>query len=150
MQTPQLSSDITTDITLTLCSAVLLSTFLRYFKIPPILIYLLTGIIIGPTGVALVSDSESSHVIAEIGIVFLLFTLGLAFSPPKLLSIKRLVFGLGSIQVGVCFLLFFSVTIAYGLSTLSAILCAIVLALSSTAIVSKELTHLHLLKSRTG
>lgn len=142
--------DLIADIVTILCSAVVLSTSLRYLKMPPILVYLVTGLIIGPTGVALVNDQESVQLLAEFGVVFLLFSLGLEFSLPRLLAVKRIVFGLGSVQVGTCFALFFSIVYLYGVNVTGASLCAIILALSSTAIVSKELTQLRLLHSRVG
>lgn len=142
--------DLIADIVTILCSAVVLSTSLRYLKMPPILVYLVTGLIIGPTGVALVNDQESVQLLAEFGVVFLLFSLGLEFSLPRLLAVKRIVFGLGSVQVGTCFILFFSIVYLYGVNITGASLCAIILALSSTAIVSKELTQLRLLHSRVG
>jgi CPA2 family monovalent cation:H+ antiporter-2 len=138
------------DVVMILCSAVVLSTSLRYLKMPPILVYLITGLIIGPTGVALVDDQESVQLLAEFGVVFLLFSLGLEFSLPRLLSVKRIVFGLGSLQVATCGLLFFSIVYFYGVDATGGSLCAIILALSSTAIVSKELTQMRQLHSRIG
>lgn len=138
------------DMVTILCSAVILSTFLRALKMPPILVYLVTGLIIGPTGIALVNDQESVQLLAEFGVVFLLFSLGLEFSLPRLLAVKRIVFGLGGVQVGTCFVLFFGIVYFYGVNVTGASLCAIILALSSTAIVSKELTQLRQLHSRVG
>jgi len=138
------------DVVIILCSAVLVSAALRFFRIPAILIYLFTGLLIGPTGIGLIEGENNIHLLAEFGVVFLLFTLGLEFSLPKLLKLKKLVFGLGGIQVSICFTVFFAVILLYGTPMQAAALCAIVLALSSTALVSKELTETHKLHTRVG
>ncbi len=129
---------------------VLVSSILQRFRIPPILIYLFIGILLGPTGLALIKDEHAIHQLAEFGVVFLLFTLGLEFSLPKLLSTKQTVFGLGSIQMAICTGLFFMIAYVYGVPTTGAMIAAVILALSSTAIVSKELTERRLLQTRTG
>ena len=71
----------------------------RRLKIPAVLAYLVTGILLGPSVFGLLVDSQQMHFLAELGVVFLLFSLGLEFSLPKLMSMKGLVFGLGAAQV---------------------------------------------------
>ena len=75
-------------------AAFLLVTICARNGIPSIVGYILTGLLIGPSGLGLVSDSAALTTIGEIGVVLLLFTLGLEFSFEKLASLRRYVFGL--------------------------------------------------------
>ncbi len=86
-------------ILILLTSAVMAATLFRRMHLPPILGYLLVGILVGPYGLALISDTEATRELAEYGVVFLMFTIGLEFSLTKLLAMKRLVIGLGGLQV---------------------------------------------------
>ena len=63
--------------------------------LPPILAYLFAGILAGPQILSVFAHPEQMHLLAEVGIVFLLFSLGLEFSLPKLLAMRSLVFGVG-------------------------------------------------------
>ena len=67
----------------------------RLARLPPILGYLVVGVLIGPNAMALAKDSEGVSYLAEFGVVFLMFVIGLEFNLPKLRSMRRLVFGLG-------------------------------------------------------
>src|SRR5574343_592947 len=71
----------------------------RSFRLPPMLGYLAVGVVIGPNALALAQDSVGLRYLAEFGVVFLMFVIGLEFSLPKLRSMKRHVFGLGTAQV---------------------------------------------------
>jgi CPA2 family monovalent cation:H+ antiporter-2 len=84
---------------LMLLAAVLAVTAFRLFKLPPMLGYLVVGILIGPHATGLVPDSESTNQLAEFGVVFLMFSIGLEFNIAKLWSMRRTVFGLGLAQV---------------------------------------------------
>ena len=66
---------------------------------PPVLGYLVVGLLVGPHTLGLMADSAETHLLAEIGVVFLLFTLGLEFSWPRMVAMRREVFGLGALQV---------------------------------------------------
>ncbi|HRE16863.1 MAG TPA: cation:proton antiporter, partial [Rhodocyclaceae bacterium] len=68
-------------------------------RLPPLLGYLLVGALVGPHVAVLDQSSSWVHGLAEFGVVFLMFSIGLEFSLPKLYSMKRLVFGLGLLQV---------------------------------------------------
>ena len=68
-------------------------------RLPPIVGYLLTGVVIGPSGLALVSDSTHVELFAEIGVVLLLFSIGLEFSPSRLRQLRRPFLIGGSVQV---------------------------------------------------
>lgn len=71
----------------------------RLAKLPPMLGYLAVGVVIGPNAMALAKDSASVRYLAEFGVVFLMFVIGLEFNLPKLKSMRKLVFGLGLAQV---------------------------------------------------
>jgi monovalent cation:H+ antiporter-2, CPA2 family len=71
----------------------------RSLKLPPMLGYLVVGVVIGPNALALAQDSVGVRYLAEFGVVFLMFVIGLEFSLPKLRAMKRHVFGLGTAQV---------------------------------------------------
>ena len=71
----------------------------RSLKLPPMLGYLVVGVVIGPNALALAQDSAGVKYLAEFGVVFLMFVIGLEFNLPKLRSMRTLVFGLGLSQV---------------------------------------------------
>ena len=71
----------------------------RLAKLPPMLGYLAVGVVIGPNAMALAKDSAGVSYLAEFGVVFLMFVIGLEFNLPKLKSMRKLVFGLGLAQV---------------------------------------------------
>src|SRR5512134_1355824 len=71
----------------------------RSLKLPPMLGYLVAGVLIGPNALALAKDSAGMQYLAEFGVVFLMFVIGLEFNLPKLRSMRTLVFGLGLSQV---------------------------------------------------
>ena len=72
----------------------------RLMRLPPMLGYLTLGVLIGPNALALAGDSAGVRHLAEFGVVFLMFVIGLEFNLPKLKSMRKLVFGLGLSQVG--------------------------------------------------
>jgi len=123
----------------------------RHFKMPAMLAYLVVGMALGPHGFGALSSTEEAESLAEFGIVFLMFSIGLEFSLPKLITMRRLVFGFGGGQMLVTaagtmlFTLFFyqqpwRVGLAVGLAV----------AMSSTAIVAKMLSERFELHSRSG
>ncbi|WP_297210152.1 MULTISPECIES: monovalent cation:proton antiporter-2 (CPA2) family protein [Thermodesulfovibrio] len=114
--------------------------FLGKLHIPPIVGFLLAGTIIGPYGLGLIKDPHEVEVIAEIGVILLMFTIGIEFSIPRLLSLKKEVFLLGMLQVAVTILtitLISQFTLNADLN--NAIFYGFIVALSSTAIVMKLL-----------
>lgn len=125
-----------------LASSLAVIALFRRLQLPPVLGYLCVGLLVGPTAFDWVNDSEELPDLAELGVVFLLFSLGLEFSLSKMLALRRVVFGLGSLQVLVSGVLLGGVLLLSGVSTTSAFLLGAGLALSSTAIVSKELSSL--------
>lgn len=120
-----------------------LSVFLVWgFKragLPPILAYLFVGVMAGPEVLSLYSDPEQMHLLAEVGIVFLLFSLGLEFSLPKLIAMRNLVFGVGAGQMLFTTATFAGIAMLFGQPISTSIIIGGMVALSSTAIVIKQI-----------
>ncbi len=124
-----------------LATAVLAVVVFRLLRLPPILGYLLAGILIGPHALGWIPvASEASH-LAEFGVVFLMFSIGLEFSLPKLVTMKHIVFGFGAAQVGATMLTVMAVALLLGLDWRVGLALGGALAMSSTAIVSKMLAE---------
>jgi CPA2 family monovalent cation:H+ antiporter-2 len=113
----------------------------RLVRLPPILGYLLVGIAVGPHAAGWVEDSASTRYLAEFGIVFLMFSLGLEFSLAQLRAMKRAVFGLGFAQVAVTTLGATVLLPLVGFDWKTGLVLGGALAMSSTAIVSKMLAE---------
>ncbi|WP_010178537.1 monovalent cation:proton antiporter family protein [Glaciecola sp. HTCC2999] len=118
--------------------AVISTWCFKRVNLPPILAYLFAGIIVGPSALSLFDHPEQMHVLAEIGIVFLLFTLGLEFSLPKLQAMRHLVFGLGMSQMLLTTLSTAGIAYLFGFSLSGSMVIGGIIGLSSTAIVIKQ------------
>jgi len=129
-----------TDMLVLLAATVLLVTVMRRLRLPAILGFLSVGMALGPYALALVPDTATTRTLAEFGVVFLLFTLGLEFSLPRMLAMRREVFGLGSLQVFLTGGAFALVGVLFGLPPVLAIVLGGAIAMSSTAIVLHQLT----------
>jgi CPA2 family monovalent cation:H+ antiporter-2 len=125
-----------------LASSLVVIALFQRLRLPPVLGYLCVGLMIGPTAFNWVNESEELPDLAELGVVFLLFSLGLEFSLSKMIELRRVVFGLGSLQVLVSGILMGALLMLFGMPTTPALLLGAGLSLSSTAIVSKELSSL--------
>lgn len=110
----------------------------KRINLPPILAYLVCGILAGPELLVLFENPEEIHIFAELGIVFLLFSLGLEFSLPKMLAMRHLVFGIGLGQMVLTTGVFTFVALMLGMSFNAAVVVGGMVALSSTAIVIKQ------------
>jgi CPA2 family monovalent cation:H+ antiporter-2 len=133
-----------------LSSAVLIVWLFRRLQLPAILAYLVAGVLVGEHGLALAHEHVDYDHFAELGIVFLLFTLGLEFSLPKLLAMRHLVVTVGSLQVIISLVLFMIVAMFFGQSFAAAITIGGILALSSTAIVIRQLSESGGMKKKSG
>lgn len=134
------------DLTLVLLTAGVLGVVaFRMLQLPPVLGYLAVGILIGPHALGMASDTAQTKYLAEFGVVFLMFSIGLEFSLAKLRGMKRLVFGLGGMQVALCIVAVLPASLAlqwlFPLSWQASIALGGALAMSSTAIVSKMLSE---------
>lgn len=124
--------------------------FFRAMRLPPMLAYFIVGVVFGPYAFSLLPDTESGRHLAEFGIVFLMFSIGLEFSLPKLYAMRKTLFGLGGAQVIITMMLVMLVAWIAGLSLIVAFIVASALTMSSTAIVSKILMERVDLNSRHG
>ncbi|MBA6390753.1 cation:proton antiporter [Colwellia sp. BRX10-3] len=133
-----------------LSSAVLIVWLFRRLQLPAILAYLVAGVLVGEHGLALAEEHVDYEHFAELGIVFLLFTLGLEFSLSKLVSMRHLVVTVGSLQVVISLVLFMLVAMFFDQSFAAAITIGGILALSSTAIVIRQLSESGGMKKKSG
>jgi CPA2 family monovalent cation:H+ antiporter-2 len=141
-----------------LLAAVLGVVVFRSLKLPPMLGYLVVGVLIGPHALALGGHTEALRHLGEFGVVFLMFVIGLEFSLPKLRAMRKHVFGLGMSQVGVTILLgtagsLFLAALAptlWKLDWRAAVALSGALAMSSTAIVVKLMAERLELESEHG
>jgi CPA2 family monovalent cation:H+ antiporter-2 len=124
-----------------LASAVAVVWAARRLGLPGILGYLAVGLALGPHALGLIGETTSTALLAELGVVFLLFTLGLEFSWPRMVAMRREVFGLGTAQVALTAALVALIAMAFGFPALPAIVVGGALALSSTAIVVHQLAE---------
>lgn len=124
--------------------------FFRALRLPPMLAYFVVGVLFGPYAFGLLPDTESGRHLAEFGIVFLMFSIGLEFSLPKLYAMRKTLFGLGGAQVVITMAAIMTVCWLAGLSLTVAFIVASALTMSSTAIVSKILMERVDLNSRHG
>ena len=127
------------DIIIILCLAVIIIVITSKLKIPPVIGFLLTGIIIGPSAFHLIENVSEIEVLAEIGIVLLMFTIGLEFSLSRIREMKKNFFYFGGLQVSVSWIVFFYILQWYGLTFEQSLFGGFILSLSSTAIVLKLL-----------
>ncbi|MBS1191227.1 MAG: transporter, monovalent cation:proton antiporter-2 family [Rhodocyclaceae bacterium] len=138
-------------LVLLLCAAVLAVALARQLRLPPILAYLAVGVAIGPHGLRYVAETEQSSNIAEFGVVFLMFSIGLEFSLARLRAMRRLVFGFGGAQVLVTLAGTTAVTVFYyGQDWRVGFAVGAACAMSSTAIVSRLLSERLELHSQPG
>jgi len=133
-----------------LASAVIVSALFRALRLPSMLGYLLVGILVSPHAFDWIPDSENTRHLAEFGVVFMMFSIGLEFSLPKLKAIQTTVFGFGGAQVIVSILLVMAVARIVGLPWAAGLALGGALAMSSTAIVSKMLAERLELQSQHG
>ena len=137
-------------VNIILLLAVVVVVVFRRLKIPPIIGYLVAGILIGPHGFSWVQDRDDIRELADFGVVFLMFMIGLEFSLRKLVRMKHLVFGLGSAQVILTTLITSLMGYLLGMSWPQAVTVGCIVAMSSTAIVSKQLSDQHELTTPYG
>ncbi len=129
------------EIIILLALAFVMVALSRRIHLPPILGYLAVGLLAGPHGLGLLDVGPTTHFLGELGIVFLLFTIGLEFSWPLLLSMRRELFGVGSLQVAGGVAAGMGIALAFGEQWEAAFLFGAATAMSSTAIVLKQLAE---------
>ncbi|MGH8197218.1 MAG: cation:proton antiporter [Steroidobacteraceae bacterium] len=136
-----MGNSVLEDVLLLLTATLVVVVGLRRLRLPLILAFLLVGMVVGPHALGWVESTETTRTLAEFGVVFLLFTLGLEFSLPRLLATRGEVFWLGGLQVGLTTAAVAAVAWSFGLALEVAILLGGAVAMSSTAIVLRQLTE---------
>lgn len=133
-----------------LVASVIIVPLARWLKVSPILGYLLIGAAIGPHGLGLVSDAEGVRQLAELGVVFLLFTIALELSFTRLKAMHTYVFGVGALQVALTAIAIGLIAGLWGNSAKASLVIGGALALSSTAIVVQLLVERQAIATRFG
>jgi CPA2 family monovalent cation:H+ antiporter-2 len=142
--------EILVDILLLLTTTVVVVGIFRRLRIPAIIGYLVVGVLVGPSGIALLAHAEEVRFLAELGVVFLMFMVGLEFSLPVLAASRSAIFGFGGAQVLLTGAIGAALALATGLSTAASLVVGGALAMSSTAIVLRQLTEQGELATRHG
>ncbi len=130
------------DLLILLAAAVIMVPLAQWTRLGAVPGFLIAGGLVGPAGFGMITNTEEIHNFAEIGVVFLLFVIGVELKPSMLWRIRRSVFGLGSAQVLVTGLLLILAThLLFSVTLKASILIGLALALSSTAFVLQLLTE---------
>ena len=137
-------------VVILLASAVGVVALCRKLNLPPLLGYLIVGMAIGPHALEWIPQSEDARKLAEFGVVFLMFSIGLEFSLPKLYQMRRTVFGLGLLQVVLTLLSAVLGCIAIGVDWKIAVALGGAFAMSSTAIVMRMMAERMQLETAHG
>ena len=135
---------------LVILSAVIVTPLVQRVKISPVIGYLVFGAAIGPYGFAMIEETGGAFELAEIGIVFLLFTLGLELSLERLRAMRREIFELGASQVVICTFLIAAAAWTLGVPAETALILGAALSLSSTAVVLQMLSDQGDMVARVG
>jgi len=122
----------------------------RKLKLSAVIGYLLVGVVIGPMFLNLTTDSEGAMHLAELGIIMMLFIIGLELEPANLWQLRKAIIGIGGLQVAITTILFSGIGIIFGLKYQSSLAIALALSLSSTALVLNLLQEKNLLNSKIG
>ncbi|MGY0505646.1 monovalent cation:proton antiporter-2 (CPA2) family protein [Luteimonas sp. e5] len=133
-----------------LLAAVVAVPVFKRFGLGAVLAYLVAGVLLGPYALRLVPNPEPVLIASEIGVVMMLFVIGLELSLPRLKLMRRAVFGVGALQVAVSALILGLVVWAWGMGGKGAIIVGLGLALSSTAVGLQILAERHELQSPHG
>jgi len=133
-----------------LAASVLAVTLSRAVGLGAIIGYLVAGIVIGPWGLGLIGNVQDILHFAEFGVVLMLFLVGLELEPRRLWSLRRPIFGWGSVQVLACALAITAAALALGVAWRTALVAGLGLALSSTAIALQVMDERNLMRTSTG
>ncbi len=131
-------------------TALIVSVVFRHFKLSVILGYLVVGTLVGPHILGLVPNSHYIDTLAEFGIVFLMFTVGLEFSLAKLISLRMAVIVVGGLQVLLCITITSLVGMLLNMTLTASLIIGCIVAMSSTALVIKQLNEQRELHSKHG
>src|SRR6202050_3438498 len=129
-------------ILILLTASVCVVAAVRKLALPAILGYLAVGMLLGPHALSLAADNETTQLLADFGVVFLVFTLGLEFSLPRLVAMRWEVLGVGGAQVLLTTAIVAAgAVLAFGIAPAVAVVVGGAVAMSSTAIIISQLTE---------
>ena len=137
------------DILILLVASIPIAFICHRLRLPVIVGFMITGVVIGPYGLGLIKDAQAVEAMAEIGVVLLLFTIGLEFSLRRMMEMKRLVLLGGGLQVSLTIMGVAGLALLLGRSTSQAVFFGFLFALSSTAIVLKTYMDRQEINTRT-
>ena len=138
------------DLAILLLVSLPINIVFHKIKVPSVMGFLLAGVIIGPNGLQLIGDPETVKQLAEIGVILLLFVIGLEFSLQRMLKDLKVILGVGALQLGLTGGLVFFIFSSSGYSTNQGLLFGLLIPLSSTAIVLKMITDRAEIDTRHG
>ncbi|RMG38085.1 MAG: potassium transporter [Gammaproteobacteria bacterium] len=145
-----MSDHLLLDLMTLLLGSALLVALCHRLGLSTIIGYLVSGLVFGPHGIGLLQQEDALQVLAEVGVVLLMFTIGLEFSLPRLLAARRLVLGLGGAQVLLVTVLFAAGSLFLGADPAFSVVLGGAFAMSSTAIVLKQLGEQGELRTQHG
>lgn len=138
------------DALIYLAAAVICVPIAKRFGLGAVLGYLIAGALIGPWGLRFIEDVESTMHFSEFGVVLMLFVIGLELEPKRLMTMRKSVFGGGSLQIALCGIALAGGAVLLGLGWKAALVIGAALALSSTAIAVATMTERNFLPTPTG
>ncbi len=133
-----------------LAAAVIIVPIAARLGLGSVLGYLIAGAVIGPWGLRFITDVESTQNLAELGVVLMLFVIGLELDPKRLMSMRRVVFGAGALQLAASGAVLGVALLLLGVGWQAALIGGLALALSSTAIAMQAMTERRELETPTG
>jgi len=136
-----MTDSVLVDVLVLLAATLIVVASLRRLRLPPVIGFLAVGAALGPYAMGWVEETQTTTTLAEFGVVFLLFTLGLEFSLPRMIAMRGEVFALGSAQVGLTAVVFGAVAWWLGSPPAVATVLGGAVAMSSTAIVVQQLSE---------
>ncbi len=139
-----------TDALIFLAAAVVAVPLAQHLGMGSVLGYLIAGVVIGPWGLGLITDVEAILHFAELGVVLLLFLIGLELNPKKLIQMRRPILGLGGSQVFISTLVIALIAYFWDVGRVDALVVGMGLALSSTAIAMRIIEEQRLMRSEAG
>jgi len=146
-----MSSAYLTDLIILLSAAVVIVPACQAIRLGAVPGFLIAGLIVGPAGLGLINSLDEISSLAEVGIAFLLFVIGIELKPSRLWQMRKMVFGLGTLQVMITAIALTAIAYyVFGLPLRSVVIIGPALALSSTAFVLQLLSEQRLLKSTYG
>lgn len=127
------------NVLLVILLVLIITIIFRYIRMPVILGYLVVGAVAGPHGFNFIQNMDNMRLLASFGVVFLMFTVGLEFSMPKMIALRKEVFLLGGLQVSITIVLTMVLGMLFDWSWITGLIVGSIVAMSSTTIVAKQL-----------